>query len=248
VPFSAFNSSRWIGSNSAERSIVVSANLIASLVSRSHGLAVETVPKRPDLVLDQYAVARMFLIQLWQVDAGAGGNVVAASLCRPIEQARGRAAHLAGIAHRRLTTVLTRHDVIREHRNIVLGDLASGLSAQPAAEEVTQMARNVFPAFVPRPPFPVRLEDWGFHPLDPLLDDLIHGLAMFYLLHLVLAQGLRDGLAAHGFQAVDLAAGILDRESFGGNDAEPASTLFAGLGIGEFEREGRHAGRGDADI
>src|SRR5580704_3278301 len=71
VPFWVFSSSRWIGSISPERSMVVKANLIANLPAvRRHVLAAETVPKRPDLVLGQHAVARMLLVKLRQVDAG----------------------------------------------------------------------------------------------------------------------------------------------------------------------------------
>jgi hypothetical protein len=58
------------------------------------------------------------------------------------------------------------------------------------------------------------------------------------LLHLLLAQRLGDGLAASGFQRVDLAAGILYRERFRVIDAKPAGALLASLRVGELEGEG----------
>ena len=60
-------------------------------------VAVEAVPENPDLVLGQDARARMLRVELRQVDAWAGGHIVAARFRRPVEQARGRAAHVAGI-------------------------------------------------------------------------------------------------------------------------------------------------------
>src|ERR1700722_5006186 len=110
------------------------------------------------------------------------------------------------------------------------------------------MACNVLPALDPGAHFAVSLQYPGFHPLNPLLDDLAHGLALFHLLHLVLAQRLRDGRAALGLEAVDLAAGNLDREGLGVIDAEPRGALLAGFGAGELVIEGRHPGSGDADV
>jgi hypothetical protein len=130
----------------------------------------------------------------------------------------------------------------------VLGDLGYELLAEPGTDEAPQVARDVLPAFDPGPHLAVWLLDRGLHPLDPLLDYLVNGLALLVLLHLLLTQGFGDGLAAPGFQRVDLAAGILDRERFRVVDAKPAGTLLAGLLVGELDGEGCHASRGDADI
>jgi hypothetical protein len=116
------------------------------------------------------------------------------------------------------------------------------------AEEAPQMAGDVLPAFDPGPHFPVRLANRRLHPLDPLLDDLVNGLAPLRLLGLVLAESLGQRVAAHALEAIDLAAGILDREGLGVIDAKPAGALLAGRRVGELEGEGRHASRGDADV
>src|SRR5437667_6117814 len=108
------------------------------------------------------------------------------------------------------------------------------------------MARGVLPTLQPGPHLAVRLANRRLHPRDPLLDDLIDGLAALRLLRLLVAEGLRQGLAAHALEAVDPAAGGLDGEGFGIVDAEPSGTLLAGGPIGELEGEGRHTGRGDA--
>ena len=143
---------------------------------------------------------------------------------------------------------LARDDVVRQRGNVVLGDFAGDLLAEPGAEEAPQMAGDVLPAFDPGPHFAVRLLDRRLHPLDPLLDDVIDGLAPLGLLHLAVAEGLGERRSARAPQAVDLAAGVLDGEGLGVVDAKPAGALLAGRRIGELEREGRHASRGDADV
>src|ERR1700720_4123026 len=110
------------------------------------------------------------------------------------------------------------------------------------------MAGNVAPRFDPGPHLAIRLADQRIHPLDPLLDDLVDGLAPLRLLGLVLAESLGQRAAAHALETIDLAAGILDREGLGVIDAKPAGALLAGRRIGELEGKGRHASRGDADI
>jgi len=74
---------------------------------------VETVPEGPDLILRQDACARMLGIKFGKVDAGTGGDVVAAGFRGPVEQARGRAPHVAGIGDGRLPTMLTCNHVVR---------------------------------------------------------------------------------------------------------------------------------------
>ena len=49
-------------------------------------------------------------------------------------------------------------------------------------------------------------------------------------------------------EAVDLAAGVLDGEGLRVVGTEPAGALLTGLPVGKLEREGRHPGRGDADV
>ena len=125
-----------------------------------------------------------------------------------------------------------------------LGDLL----AEPGADEAPQVAGDVLPAFDPGPHFAVRLLDRRLHPVDPLLDDLVDGLAFLGLLHFPVAEGLGERRSARAPQAVDPAAGVLDGEGLGVVDAKPAGALLAGLRIGELEGEGRHASRGDADV
>src|SRR6516162_8093136 len=110
------------------------------------------------------------------------------------------------------------------------------------------MAGDVLPCFDPGPHLAVWLLDRRLHPLNPLLNDVVDGLVPLGLRSLVLAEGLGQRVAAHGFEAVDLAAGILDREAFRVIDAEPAGALLAGLGVGELEGEGCDASRGNADV
>ena len=50
-------------------------------------VAVEAMPEDFDLRLGQDARARMLWVELRQIDAGAGGHIVAAGFRRPIEQA-----------------------------------------------------------------------------------------------------------------------------------------------------------------
>ena len=191
-------------------------------------VAVEAVPENPDLVLGQDPRARMLRVELRQVDAGAGGHIVAARFRRPVEQARGRAPHVAGIGDRG-NAELACHDVVRERCDVVLGDFARDLLAEPGAEEAPQMAGDVLPAFDPGPHFAVRLADRRLHPLDPLLDDLVDGLASLGLLHFPVAEGFGERRSACAPQAVDPAAGVLDGEGLGVVDAQPAGALLAGL-------------------
>src|SRR5204863_359968 len=83
---------------------------------------------------------------------------------------------------------------------------------------------------------------------DPLLDDFGDCLAAPRFCGLLVAEGFGEGVAAHGLEAVDLAAGVLDGEGLGIVDAEPAGALLAGLPVGELVGEGRDARRGDADV
>ena len=76
---------------------------------------------------------------------------------------------------------------------------------------------------------PSGLLDRRLHPLDPLLDDLIDGLAFLCLPHFPVAEGLGERRGAGAPQAVDLAAGILDGKGLGIVDAKPAGALLAGL-------------------
>ena len=122
------------------------------------------------------------------------------------------------------------------------------LLAEPGADEAPQMARDVLPAFEPGPHLAVRLLDRRLHPVDPLLDDLVNGLAPLRLLRFPVAEGFGERRRACAPQAVDPAAGVLDGEGLGVVDAKPAGALLAGLRIGELEGEGRHASRGDADV
>jgi hypothetical protein len=145
--------------------------------------------------------------------------------------------------------VLTRNDVIRERRNVLLGDFAGNLPAEPWADEVAQMARNILPAFDPGPHLAVTLQHRGLHPFDTLLDNLVNGLAPRGPLRLLLAQALGDVLAVAdpGFQGIDLGSGMLDGEGFAMN-AEPFGALPARALVGEFEREGRRPGGDDGDV
>ena len=49
------------------------------------------------------------------------------------------------------------HDVVRQRCNVVLGDFAGELLAEPGADEPPQMAGDVLPAFDPGPHLAVRL-------------------------------------------------------------------------------------------
>ena len=51
------------------------------------------------------------------------------------------------------------------------------LLAEPGADEAAEVAGDVLPAFEPGPHLAVGLPDRRLHPLDPLLDDLVDGLA-----------------------------------------------------------------------
>jgi len=110
------------------------------------------------------------------------------------------------------------------------------------------VACRVLPALQPGPHLAVRLLDQRLHPRDALVDDLGYGLAALHFGGLLVAERLGERLAAPGSEAVDLAAGVLDREGLGIVDAEPAGALLAGLPVGELEGEGRNAHRGDADV
>ena len=173
--------------------------------------------------------------------------VVAARFRRPVEQAGRRAPHVAGAGDRG-NAELARDDIVRQRCDVVLGDHAGDLFAEPGTEKAPQMAGDVLPAFDSGPHFAVRLADRRPHPLDPLLDDFVDGLAPSCLLRLVLAEGFGARRSACALQAVDPAAGVLDSEGLGVVDAKPAGSLLAGLRVGELEREGRHASRGDADV
>jgi hypothetical protein len=72
----------------------------------------------------------------------------------------------------------------------VLGGLAGDLLAEARLEKSPQMAGDVRPCFDAGPHFPVRLANQRFHPLDPLVDDLLDSLAPLRLPHFPLAEGL----------------------------------------------------------
>jgi hypothetical protein len=69
---------------------------------------------------------------------------------------------------------------------------------QPSSANRTSTPGDVVASFDPGPHFPVRLANRRLHPLDPFRDDLVNGLALLVLLHLLLAQGLGDRRAASG--------------------------------------------------
>src|SRR6266702_535993 len=102
------------------------------------------------------------------------------------------------------------------------------------------MARNIFPTFDPGPHFPIWLANRRFHPIDPLLDDLVDGLALFRPLRLLLPQTLCNVLAIAdpGFQGIDPGAGLLDREGLAVIDAQPFGPWLAGGPVGELEEKG----------
>ncbi|WP_245310978.1 hypothetical protein [Bradyrhizobium valentinum] len=102
---------------------------------------------------------------------------------------------MTGVGYRR-NAELAGNDVVRQRRDVVLGDVARDLLAKPGADEAPKVAGYVVPSFDPGPHFPVRLADRRLHPLDPLLDDLVNGLASFGLLRLALAEGLGQRVAA----------------------------------------------------
>src|SRR6516225_11188476 len=134
---------------------------------------------------------------------------------------------MAGIGYR-WNAELARDNVVRQLRNVVLGDLAWELLAEPGTDEAPQVAGDVLPAFDPGPHLAVRLANPGLHPRDALLDDLVDGPAMLRLLRLLLAEGLGQRRATLAFEAVNLAAGILDGEGLGVVDAQPSGALLAG--------------------
>ena len=228
---------------------MTSSNLSARRVLRSQGRSFRSRPCQKTLISssDRTRVRGCSGSSL-AVDARAGGYVVAAGFGRPIEQTRGGTPHVAGIAHRRLAAVLAGHDVVRQRCNVVLGDFARDLLAEPGAEETPQMAGDALPAFEPGAHFPVRLLDRRLHPRDPLSDDLVDGLAPLRLLRFPVAEGFGERRSARAPQAVDLVAGIFDGEGLGVVDAQPAGALLAGLQIGELEGEGRHASGDNTDV
>jgi hypothetical protein len=63
------------------------------------------------------------------------------------------------------------------------------------------MARDDFPAFDPGPLFAVVFRFRDLHELDALLNELVHGHALFGRRRLLLAQQLADGGAALGLHA-----------------------------------------------
>ena len=97
-------------------------------------------------VLGEDPRARMFRVQFRQIDGGAGSHVVPAGFRRPIEQARDRLAHMPSIANR-ANAELACDDVIRQGRNVVLGDLAGDLFAEPGAEEAPADGWRRSPSF-----------------------------------------------------------------------------------------------------
>src|SRR6516225_3895516 len=120
------------------------------------------------------------------------------------------------------------NDIVRQLRDVVLGDLGCELFAQRRADEAPQVAGDVLPAFDPGPHLAVRFANRSLHPGDALLDNFVDGLAMLRLLRLLLAEGLGQRRAALALEAVDLAAGILDGEGLGVVDAQPSGALLAG--------------------
>ena len=95
------SSSRWIASNSPERSIVISANLSASRVLRSHGRSSRSRPCQNVLISSSAGRGRADAPR--RASAGsrrAGGHIVAACFRRPVKQARGGPPHVAGVGDR----------------------------------------------------------------------------------------------------------------------------------------------------
>jgi hypothetical protein len=84
----------------------------------------------------------MLRVELWQVDARAGGHIVAARFRRPVEQAGSRAPHMVGISYRR-NVELAGNDIVRQRCNVVLGDFAGDLLAEPWADEAPQDPRRL---------------------------------------------------------------------------------------------------------
>jgi hypothetical protein len=142
---------------------------------------------------------------------------------------------------------LSLDDIGRQFRNVLIGNLARELLAEPWADEAPQVALNVFPRFDPGPHVAVTLEHLGLHPFDVLGNHLINGAALPLMLLLLLAHGLDDGNGTVAPEHVDLGPRVLDVEGLGIVDAEPAGALLAGAGVGELVVERRDAGRGDAD-
>ena len=137
MPFSVFSSSRWIGSISPERNIETSANLSPSRVLRSHGMSSRSRPCQSVLISSSLRTRSRgcYFVKLRQVDARRCGDVVAARFRRPIEQGTCGTAHMAGVGRRRLAE-LTGDDVVRQLRDVVLGDLSCEFLAEPGADEV----------------------------------------------------------------------------------------------------------------
>jgi hypothetical protein len=143
---------------------------------------------------------------------------------------------------------LARDDVIRECRDVMLRDVSCECFAKSRTEKPAQVARHILPSLQPGPHLAVRLLDQCLHPLDPLLNDLGDRLATLRFRGLLVAEGLGECVATLGPEAVNRAARVLDGEGLGIVDAEPAGALLSGLPVGELEREGRRARRGDADV
>ena len=82
---------------------------------------------------------------------------------------------MAGIADRGYAE-LARHDVVRERCDVVLGDLAGDFLP---SRGLTKRRRWLATAsqLSSRGRIPPPLADRHLHPVDPLLDDLVHGLA-----------------------------------------------------------------------
>lgn len=88
------------------------------------------------------------------------------------------------------------------------------------------MACRVLPVLQSGPHLAVGLLDRRLHPRHSLVDDLGDGLATLGFCDFPVTEGLDEGAATHGLEAVNLAAGVLDGEGFGIIDAEPASALL----------------------
>src|SRR6516225_9358558 len=154
---------------------------------------------------------------------------------------------MAGIADRR-DAELALKDVVRQLRDVLARDFARVHAAELRLNEAPQMAGDVFPALDPGPHLAVLLPFRRAHPVYAFLDHLCDRDAVLGLLLLLLAQLPDQRRRVHSLRRVDLAAGIFDPEGLGVVDAEPSGALLAGRRVGELEREGCDAGRGNADV
>src|SRR4051812_23151610 len=87
----------------------------------------------------------MLGIELREVDAGAGGHIISPRFSRPVEEPRGGLAHMTCVADGGLAE-LPRVDVVRQRRDVMLGDVTRECFTKPRTEKPAQMARRVFQA------------------------------------------------------------------------------------------------------